>query len=169
MSSFNWDSQVSSSVSISKASRSFCSGVSFSSHFALSNFANVVEVTTGAVAVLDAPNTGATAFVEPTALKVVSFPAVKGEDEGGELEAGFAAAPAGEEKNDVMDAFAFGFLVALVATSAALRFKGVAILATGIKLRYGEGKSKSTSSGLSKIHRVAHGSLSDNASRSRRV
>lgn len=37
-SSFSWDSQLSSSDAISKASRSFCSGVSFSTHFALSNF-----------------------------------------------------------------------------------------------------------------------------------
>ena len=39
-SSFNWASQLSSSDAISNASRSFCSGVSFSTHFALSNFGN---------------------------------------------------------------------------------------------------------------------------------
>ena len=37
MSSFSTASQLSSSVSISSASKSFCSGVSFSTHFALSN------------------------------------------------------------------------------------------------------------------------------------
>lgn len=39
-SSFSWDSQLSSREAISSASRSFCSGVSVSTHFALSNFAN---------------------------------------------------------------------------------------------------------------------------------
>ena len=37
ISSFNWDSHVSSRDAISSASRSFCSGVSFSTHFPLSN------------------------------------------------------------------------------------------------------------------------------------
>ncbi len=37
-SSFSWDSQLSSREAISSASRSFCSGVKFSIHFALSNF-----------------------------------------------------------------------------------------------------------------------------------
>lgn len=40
--------------------------------------------------------------------------------------AGFVGAE-GEEKNDVMEALAFGFLVVEVATSAALRLSGVAI------------------------------------------
>ena len=37
ISSFNCDSHVSSNDAISNASRSFCSGVSFSTHFPLSN------------------------------------------------------------------------------------------------------------------------------------
>ena len=40
ISSFNWDSHVSSSDAISSASRSFCSAVSFSTHLLLSNLGN---------------------------------------------------------------------------------------------------------------------------------
>ena len=56
----------------------------------------------------------------------------KGDEEGGEdvvvalAAAGFTG-PAGEEKNEVMDAF-FGFLAALAAISAAFRLAGVAIV-----------------------------------------
>lgn len=40
ISSFSCESQLSSREAISKANRSFCSGVSFSTHFFLSNFDN---------------------------------------------------------------------------------------------------------------------------------
>ena len=47
ISSFNWDSQVSSNDAISSASRSFCSGVSFSTHFPLSNLGNGAAASAG--------------------------------------------------------------------------------------------------------------------------
>ena len=48
ISSLSWDSQLSSSEAISSASRSFCSAVSFSTHFPLSNFGNGAAASAGA-------------------------------------------------------------------------------------------------------------------------
>lgn len=70
----------------------------------------------------------ATEFVE------TSFVWARGDDDGGEDVVELAAAPTGfvapdgEEKKEVIEALAFGFLVVLEATSAALRFSGVAML-----------------------------------------
>lgn len=47
ISSFSCDSQLSSREAISSASKSFCSGVSFSTHFPLSNFANGAAASAG--------------------------------------------------------------------------------------------------------------------------
>lgn len=47
ISSFNWDSQVSSKDAISNASRSFCSDVSFSTHFPLSNLGSGAAASAG--------------------------------------------------------------------------------------------------------------------------
>lgn len=61
--------------------------------------------------------------------------AAKGDEDGGEdvavelAAAGFAG-PAGEEKNEVIDAF-LGFLAALAAMSAAFRLAEVAIVGVG--------------------------------------
>lgn len=70
--------------------------------------------------------------VETGIFGVASSLFAEGDEEGGEDEvvalaaAGFTG-PAGEEKNEVMDAF-LGFLAALAATSAAFRLAGVAIV-----------------------------------------
>ena len=48
ISSFSWDSQLSSREAISSASRSLCSAVSFSTHFPLSNFDNGAAASAGA-------------------------------------------------------------------------------------------------------------------------
>ena len=50
ISSFNCDSHVWSSEAISSARRSFCSGVSFSTHFALSNLGSGAVVFASAAA-----------------------------------------------------------------------------------------------------------------------
>ena len=129
ISSLSCDSQLSCRVSISSASKSFCSGVSFSSHFALSNLVNGAFA--GAPAEEpDEANKGATGAFESTALLLASLSsvAVAGEEVGGELEAGLAD-PAGEDKKEVIDALALGFLVALVARSAAFRLRGVVMFA----------------------------------------
>ena len=73
------------------------------------------------------------AVVEVDGFGDVSLLGARGEEDGGEVAVELAAAPAGftgpdgDEKNEVMEALAFGFFVVLVATSAALRFNGVAI------------------------------------------
>lgn len=60
--------------------------------------------------------------------------AAAGDEEGGDAAAELDAVPAGfvaadgDEKKEVIEAFAFGFFVVLVAMSAALRFRGVAII-----------------------------------------
>ena len=133
-SSFSWDSQLSSREAISSASRSFCSGVSFSTHFALSNLgtgavgsaedeAAAVEVKMDAVVV---------AAVDSVRFGEASSITVPGEDGMVEeaVDAGAAAAFAvleGEEKKEVMVALAFGFLAVEVAMSPALRLRGVAM------------------------------------------
>ena len=140
ISSFNWDSHVSSKDAISSASRSFCSGVSFSTHFPLSNLGN------GAVFASDAAAGAAAADVKMDAV-VVGADAVDfweesstrvGGEEGIVEEVVDTAAAAtdglavleGEEKNEVMVALAFGFFAAEVAMSPALRLRGVAMVRT---------------------------------------
>lgn len=131
-SSFNCASQLSSNDWISNASRSFCSGVSFSTHFSLSNlgpFAAGAEVAALALA-----NTGAVAVVgEVLVFGDVSLLSVVGEEEMvvETFEAPSApalAGPEGEEKNEVMEALALGFFAVDVAMSAALRLRGVAMM-----------------------------------------
>ena len=133
-SSFSWDSQLSSKEAISSASKSFCSGVSFSTHFALSNLgtgaagsaedeAAAVEVNMDAVVV---------AAVDSVRFGEASSMTVPGEDGMVKeaVEAGAAAGFAvleGEEKKEVMVALAFGFLAVEVAMSPALRLRGVAM------------------------------------------
>ena len=124
-SSFNCANQLSSNDWISKANKSFCSVVSFSTHFALSNLGKGVEAEE---TVLAAVNTGA-----GVVLVVVggsSSVAVGGEEEMVE-EACEAivltdlAGPEGEEKKEVIEALPLGFLAVDAAMSAALRFRGV--------------------------------------------
>ena len=80
-----------------------------------------------------APKIDAGAAAESAGLGEVSFASTVGEDDGAEEVVKIVAPPAGfagadgEEKNEVMDAFAFGFLAVLAAISAALRFSGVAM------------------------------------------
>lgn len=129
-SSFNCASQLSSKVAISNAKRSFCSGVSFSTHFCLSNF------TAGAVAAaLDVKSEAVVFSVEVVGWADGSPEAVGEEEDKGDDDeaveatavAGFAGAE-GDEKKEVMLALAFGFfLVVEVAISAALRLSGVAM------------------------------------------
>ena len=130
-SSFNCASQLSSNDWISKASRSFCSGVSFSTQFALSNFGVGVAAAEGAV--LAAVNTEAVvAVVEAVGLDEVSSESFGGDEETVEEAVETAAAGLaevdGEEKKAVMEALAFGFFAVEVAMSAVLRLRGVAIL-----------------------------------------
>ena len=76
----------------------------------------------------------AVVVVVPNEFGATSSLVAVGDEEGMEACVETAAAPAGctgadgEEKKEVIDALAFGFLTALVATSAALRFIGVAML-----------------------------------------
>ncbi len=128
-SSFNCASQLSSNDWISKANKSFCSGVSFSTHFALSNLGTVAveaeetvlaTVSTGAVVVLVVMDAG-------------SSVAAGGEEETVEEACEAMVLPdlvraEGEEKKEVIEALALGFLAVDVAISAALRFKGVAMI-----------------------------------------
>ena len=75
-SSFNCASQVSSKDSISNANNSFCSGVSFSTHFALSNLGAGVEAEETELATV---STGADVVLVVT--DVESSVAARGEDE----------------------------------------------------------------------------------------
>ncbi len=129
-SSFRCASQLSSSVSISRARRSLCSGVSFSTHFALSNLGAGAVV--GLAAVGFDLNIGAAVVVDAVDFGDESSAASGGEEEIAEEAVEIAAAlglggAEGEEKKDVMDALALGFLAALVAISAVLRLRGVAM------------------------------------------
>ena len=127
-SSFNCASQVSSNVSISKANNSFCSAVSFSTHFALSNLGAGVEAEETELATV---STGADVVLVVT--DVESSVAARGEEE--MVEEAWEAmvvedlvGAEGEEKKEVMEALALGFLAVDVAMSAALRFNGVAMI-----------------------------------------
>lgn len=107
--------------------------MSLSSHFCLSNF-GVEVAATDAVPELDAaPKIAAVvAVVTAAGFVEVSFVSSGGEEEKVEEAVETAAVvdfagAEGDEKNDVMDAFALGFLAVLVAMSAALRLSGVAI------------------------------------------
>ena len=123
--------------------------MSFSTHAFLSNFgAGPLSVAgTGAAAVAAKIEA---VVVDVGDLEEVSSVAFGREDEMVEEAADAAAAagfagPEGEEKKEVMEALAFGFLAVLVAISAALRLRGVAIVEGDFKankLRYlvGEGK-----------------------------
>lgn len=107
ISSFNCANQLSCSVSISSVNNSFCSSFSFSSHFALSNFGAAMGGSDGLGLVNEDKG-----VVCPVAL------------------AGLAS-EAGCLKNEVMLAFALGFLAApavVAAISPALRLSGVAII-----------------------------------------
>ena len=107
--------------------------MSFSTHFALSNFEAGPGAAFGASAPTDglsfekALTFGGIAFGGSSAVEAV------GEDDGAgdSLEAAatlvVSTGAEGEEKKDVIEALDFGFLVALVAKSAALRLRGVAI------------------------------------------
>jgi len=82
-------------------------------------------------AVFDAPPNieAVVAVVEVNDLGEISFAPFEGDElmvEEAVAAAGFDGAD-GDEKKEVMEAFAFGFLAALVATSAVLRLSGVAI------------------------------------------
>ena len=124
-SSFNCANQLSSNDWISKASKSFCSGVSFSTHFALSNLGTGVEAEE---TVLATGNTGAGVVL--VVVDGSSSVAVGGEEETvveawEEIVLTDLTGPEGEEKKEVMEALALGFLAVDVAMSAALRFRGV--------------------------------------------
>ena len=138
ISSFNWDSHVSSRDAISSASRSFCSGVSFSTHFPLSNFgsgAAFASATDGAAAGADVKMDAVVVVADAVDFWEESSTSVEGEE--GIVEEAVATAAAdglaaleGEEKKEVMVALAFGFLAAEVAMSAVLRLRGVAMVKT---------------------------------------
>lgn len=142
ISSFNWDSQVSSKEAISSASKSFCSGVSFSTHFALSNLGNGAAASAAAAgraaaAAADVKIDAVGAVVDAVDFCEESSRTVAGGEEGTvEGAVGTAAAAAGfavlegEEKKEVMVALAFGFLAVEVAMSPALRLRGVAMART---------------------------------------
>ena len=140
ISSFNWDSQVSSNEVISSASKSFCSGVSFSTHFALSNLGNGAAASAGVgAAAADVKMDAVVAVVDAVDFCEESSRTVVGGEEGtveGAIDtaaaAGFAVLE-GEEKNEVMVALAFGFLAVEVAMSPALRLRGVAMSRTVLR------------------------------------
>lgn len=105
--------------------------MSFSTHFALSNFGAGAAAADGAVLV--AVNTEAVvAVAEAVDFGETSSETLGGEDETVEeaVEAAVEAAAAGlaelagVEKNDVMEALAFGFFALEAAMSAALRLRG---------------------------------------------
>lgn len=130
-SSFNCASQLSSNDWISKFNNSFCSDVSFSTHFALSNLGAGVEAEETELATV---STGAVVVVVVT--EAGSSVAARGEE--GMVEEAWEAWEAmvledlagaeGEEKKEVIEALALGFLAVEVAMSAALRFNGVAMI-----------------------------------------
>ena len=101
--------------------------MSFSTHFALSNFGAGVAAADGALLV--AVNTEAVvAVAEAVDFGETSSETLGGEDEMVEEAVEAAAAGlaelAGVEKNDVMEALAFGFFALEAAMSAALRLRG---------------------------------------------
>lgn len=101
--------------------------MSFSTHFALSNFGAGAAAADGAVL---AVNTEAiVAVAEAVDFGETSSESLGGEDETVEEAVEAAAAGlaelAGVEKNDVMEALAFGFFALEAAMSAALRLRGV--------------------------------------------
>ena len=105
--------------------------MSFSIHFSLSNF-DVGAAAADEVAVLEAVKidvVGVLVVADVTDFWELSSTAVAGEDETVDASAtGVFAGPAGEEKNEVIEAFTLGFLAVEVAISTALRLTGVAIL-----------------------------------------
>ena len=133
-SSFNWDSQLSSSEAISSASRSFCSGVSFSIHFALSNFGkgatdSAEDGATAAEVKIDAVVAAVVEMVDNCEASSGTVAGEEGTVEGAvdaAVAAGFAVLE-GEEKKEVMLALALGFLAEEVAMSPALRLRGAAM------------------------------------------
>lgn len=133
ISSFNWDSQVSSKEAISSASKSFCSGVSFSTHFALSNLGKGAAASAAGGGGAAAADVKMAAVADAVDFCEESSITVAGGEEGTVEEAVDTAAAAGfavlegEEKNEVMVALAFGFLAVEVAPSPALRLRGVAM------------------------------------------
>lgn len=110
--------------------------MSFSTHLALSNFGAGAAAGAAALDALKIEAVGAVAAVavaEAADFCELSSTAVRGEEETlvMAVEAVSAAGlvgPAGEEKKEVMDALALGFLAVEVARSAALRLRGVAML-----------------------------------------
>lgn len=129
-SSLSCASQLSSSDWISNASKSFCSGVSFSIHFALSNFsAGNAALAAGATPAAVKVEAGVVVPSEAVDFCELSSPAAAGGDETVVEAVGTGLAElAGEEKKEVMEALALGFLAVEVATSAALRLSGVAMM-----------------------------------------
>ena len=150
ISSFNWDSHVSSRDAISSASRSFCSGVSFSTHLPLSNFgsgAAFASAADGAAAGADVKMDAAVVVADTVDFWEESSTSVEGEEGIVEEAVDTAAAAAdglaaleGEEKKEVMVALAFGFLAAEVAMSPALRLRGVAMVRTVCETQLTGGK-----------------------------
>lgn len=135
--------------------------MSFSIHFALSNFGAAAADGAGAVW-LEALNIEAVVVavvVEAVELGKLLSTAAVGEEETVETAADVVsvclAGPAGEEKKEVMDAFALGFLAVEVARSAALRLSGVVMIDVRIttqkstlQIHCEAGRSKSSSSQL---------------------
>ena len=105
--------------------------MSFSTHFALSNFEAEAAAADGRSAADDEASFEKALTVVDVALEDASVEAAVGEDEGaGAAPVDFAGAE-GRDKKDVIEALTLGFLALLVATSAALRLIGVAIGESG--------------------------------------
>ena len=133
ISSFKCASHESSSVSISRARRSFCSCESFSTQLALLNLAAGTVVPDGGSVGLAAVKIEAVVTVDVAEEGGVSLFGTVGEDDGAAEALLPVAAEAlvvvdGEGKNEVIDALALGFLAVALATSTALRFIGVAMI-----------------------------------------
>lgn len=105
--------------------------MSFSIHFALSNFGAAAADGAGAFSTeaLNIEAVVVAVVVEAVEVGKLSSMAAVGEEETTATVVWVClAGPAGEEKKEVMEAFALGFLAVEVARSAALRLRGVAIL-----------------------------------------
>ncbi len=104
--------------------------MSFSIHFALSNFsAGNAALAAGATPAAVKVEAGVVVPSEAVDFCELSSPAAAGGDETVVEAVGTGLAElAGEEKKEVMEALALGFLAVEVATSAALRLSGVAMM-----------------------------------------
>ena len=116
--------------------------MSFSTHFALSNLDAGVAGAVCGLSVLVAVKMEAVVEVVAVDLGDVPSVAVIGEEDGADEAVNVAAAPIGfvgaegEEKKEVIEALDFGFFAVLVAMSAALRLRGVAMTVSALqKLR----------------------------------